>query len=314
MQEIDECIDQYLALSRSVFGIDNVMLSIPVGRDHCRFDEESLEAALKTVIKAKLGVENAPMSDRDDRPGFCPVFVVATEAQNAGAPTKLFRSYGFYRDECPIWQAARATSAAPTYFKPAFVDVPEPGGWYIDGGLKCNNPSAVALEEARNCWETVRRFCVVSIGTGRQRTVNFIENSIAKPLGASTGLRKMIDAAGERLSKIIPGATNASKISKIGPSILTLKAFAQELVTLSTNADDTHEEMLKIANSRDRQIHFSYYRFNIQRGMDTIGLEEWTKKSQIGALTRGYLQEKETQMAMAACVDNLVEPATVECM
>src|SRR5213079_2141007 len=92
----------------------------------------------------------------------CPVFVVATECQNADGPPKLFRSYGFYRDHVPIWQAARATSAAPTYFKPIFIQKPAPGGWYVDGGLKRNNPSVTALNEAQERWSNIKQFCIVS--------------------------------------------------------------------------------------------------------------------------------------------------------
>jgi hypothetical protein len=49
------------------------MLNIPVGQNYCRFNEETLETALKTVLKMKLGDENASMSDRNDRPRFCPI-------------------------------------------------------------------------------------------------------------------------------------------------------------------------------------------------------------------------------------------------
>jgi len=290
-------------------------LKIPVGANHCRFDEEPLQAVLKSVIKDKLGDENAAMANDEDRDGkFCPVFVVATEGQNADGPAKLFRSYGFYRDQCPIWQAARATSAAPTYFKPAFVDTPAPGGWYIDGGLKRNNPSYVALEEARNYWETTKHFCVVSIGTGQQRTVNFIGDSTEEPFADSPSfLDKVTEAAANTISKI-PGASTIQKIANIGPGILTLKAFAEELVRLSTSADDAHEEMLKLANPRHLEHQFPYHRFNVHKGMDRIGLEEWKEIHKLGALTRGYLEEKETQLAMARCVRNLVQPPEVERM
>ena len=148
--------------------------------DYCRFNEEPLVKALKEIIREYTGNENTSMADPNDQgPDFCPVFVVATEGQDAGGPVKLFRSYGFYKDPCPIWQAARATSAAPSYFPPAWVEVPDPGGWYIDGGLRRNNPSEVALSEARKYWKTVRRFCIVSIGTGIQKTVDFIEVSVS---------------------------------------------------------------------------------------------------------------------------------------
>jgi len=45
----------------------------------------------------------------------------------------------------PIWQAARATSAAPWYFDPIEVPTVTPNGvWhnrFVDGGLQANNPS-----------------------------------------------------------------------------------------------------------------------------------------------------------------------------
>src|SRR5271170_2151476 len=113
------------------------MKGISVGVDHCRFNEEPLVKALKDVISEVAGDEDTPIADpNEENPDYCPVFVVATEAQNASGRVKLFRSYGFYKDQCPIWQAARATSAAPSYFSPAWVDVPAPGGWYIDGGIR----------------------------------------------------------------------------------------------------------------------------------------------------------------------------------
>lgn len=205
-----------------------------------------------------------------------------------------------------------ATTAAPTYFNPAFVDVPAPGGWYIDGGLKRNNFSSVALDEARNYWETTKRFCIVSIGTGRQRTVNFIPNSIEGPQGNSSSFMDMVTEAASKTISNLPGANTIKKIANIGPGLLTLKAFAKELVLLSTSAEDMHEEMLKLANVRHYDHQFPYHRFNVQRGMDRIGLEESQELIQLAALTRGYLEEKETQISMAKCVSNLVEPPNIE--
>ena len=43
-----------------------------------------------------------------------------------------------------IWDAARATSAAPTYFRPHEVN----GHYYVDGGLVGSNPVLAALSEA----------------------------------------------------------------------------------------------------------------------------------------------------------------------
>jgi hypothetical protein len=63
---------------------------------------------LKDVIREITGDEDASMADPDDGnpEKSCPVFLVATEGQDASGPPKLFRSYGFNKDRCSIWQTA----------------------------------------------------------------------------------------------------------------------------------------------------------------------------------------------------------------
>ena len=62
--------------------------------------------------------------------------------------------------------AARATSAAPAYFKQF--------GNYIDGGLKANNPSMSALTRIHQYYsdhdkKNYKISCVVSLGCGKFR-------------------------------------------------------------------------------------------------------------------------------------------------
>ncbi len=48
-----------------------------------------------------------------------------------------------------VWEIARATSAAPTYFEPAFIDSENDCNFpLIDGGLVANNPAMCAFVEA----------------------------------------------------------------------------------------------------------------------------------------------------------------------
>jgi patatin-like phospholipase/acyl hydrolase len=68
-----------------------------------------------------------------------------------------------------LWQVARATSAAPTYFPPSRIDR---GGSLpylplVDGGVFANNPTACAFAEARRIYEKATEFLVVSLGTGQ---------------------------------------------------------------------------------------------------------------------------------------------------
>lgn len=66
-----------------------------------------------------------------------------------------------------IWEAARATSAAPTFFKRISIGPEGAKVGYIDAGLGYNNPIEQLLKEASDVFGTGRPLgCVVSIGTG----------------------------------------------------------------------------------------------------------------------------------------------------
>lgn len=94
-------------------------------------------------------------------------FVCVTN-KDVGKPFRLRN----YRDSwepgtgCTIWQAARATSAAPLYFPP--IRFGKPPTNYVDGGLSYNNPIRSLYDEAKQVWGRSRREikCIISIGTG----------------------------------------------------------------------------------------------------------------------------------------------------
>jgi predicted acylesterase/phospholipase RssA len=78
-----------------------------------------------------------------------------------------FRSYESSRDvidDCLIWEACRATSAAPTLFPPMMIGNPSIA--YVDGGLGYNNPIRPLMEEAAYIWPERKIGSIVSIGTG----------------------------------------------------------------------------------------------------------------------------------------------------
>ncbi|CAI7867710.1 unnamed protein product, partial [Closterium sp. NIES-54] len=61
-----------------------------------------------------------------------------------------------------LWQAIRASSAAPYYFDDFAVG---PHRWQ-DGAIFANNPTIVAVREARLLWPDLPLDCVVSLGCG----------------------------------------------------------------------------------------------------------------------------------------------------
>jgi patatin-like phospholipase/acyl hydrolase len=61
-----------------------------------------------------------------------------------------------------VWQAARTSSAAPTYFPPYVLHNNE----YIDGGVCMNNPTLAAILQAKKLGIPRKNIFCVSIGTG----------------------------------------------------------------------------------------------------------------------------------------------------
>ncbi len=90
------------------------------------------------------------------RVGSCitPCMVTAYDIEQRA--TRFIKSWR--GEEMALWEAARATSAAPTLFPPY--------GALIDGGVFINNPALSAYAAARRMWPEEPQL-VVSIGTGR---------------------------------------------------------------------------------------------------------------------------------------------------
>jgi Patatin-like phospholipase len=269
------------------------------------------------------------------------VFVVTTFGRIADGPLKLFRSYGFDRDETPIWQAARATSAAPAFFPPARVDIPAPAGWYLDGGLRANNPTGEAIVEGKSHWDT-RKCFIVSVGTGTQNPVDFIgkttiastsqrptiptqsddqesTNPESKPRKESL-VRGFIERAKTASHKVRVGigrptaivADKATELTRIPDGIKASLHIMNAIVNLSTSSDGTHIRVYQEATSKDESAQFPYFRFNVLRGMDDIGLEEWRKVEVMADVTRSYLQSPLVEDELKKCAGGLVNPTAFE--
>jgi predicted acylesterase/phospholipase RssA len=301
-----------MELSEEVFDVDQVIAgNIPTGDDQCRFDATVLENVIKRLIEEKLGNANASMADTassDSKP--CPTFVVATSAANAEGPPVLFRSYGcegFNANKCAIWEAARCTSAAPSFFRSMFVYVPAPGGWYVDGGLRHNNPAQLVLDEAALIWPSVKRFCLVSIGTGRQKNVEFVDieySSAPKADSSKNPIRSVLSR--------LPGSKLLGKVKNTPSGLGEVIKIGKACVAMSTSSDPVDDSVFKIANSRDPGHRFPYYRFNVEKGMESIGLAEWKAKVRMGELTAQYMRTGQGQLKRNTCVQDLWNPEAVE--
>jgi predicted acylesterase/phospholipase RssA len=167
--------------------------------------------------------------------------------------------------EATIWQAARATSAAPTFFAPVVIDDVR----YADGGTGYNNPADLALDEARNIWGDRPLGCLVSLGTG-------LEDSIRLGDGTEGGK-----------------GWKRTFIGKIAPKTNFDIEVAEFCVDLLTSSETVHRKLKKRAESLG--IVGSYFRFNVPQGMSQIRLDEWTKVEDIIASARDYMDNDEVE-------------------
>jgi patatin-like phospholipase/acyl hydrolase len=72
-----------------------------------------------------------------------------------------------------ICEAAKVTSAAPTFFSPIKIDLVP----YGDRGAGWNNPSREALNQANVIWPNRSIRCLISLGTGEEDPVQLLEGT-----------------------------------------------------------------------------------------------------------------------------------------
>ncbi|KAI0852479.1 FabD/lysophospholipase-like protein [Daldinia vernicosa] len=98
-----------------------------------------------------------------------------------------------YRD-VQIWEAARATTAAPSYFDPMVLTRGSHSRTFIDGAMGCNNPAKEVVDEAAALFGTDCVLgCLVSLGTGfsGEVTIGEAESGIKKTVGLINNLKKI---------------------------------------------------------------------------------------------------------------------------
>ncbi|KAJ7878262.1 FabD lysophospholipase-like protein, partial [Mycena leptocephala] len=112
------------------------------------------------------------------------LFVCTMNAANMSLPV-LFRTYNTTNNpamDCTIWQAGRATSAAPTFFKQIRIGPPGIEEAFVDGGMGQNNPIAALLLEAQVVFPDCQIACIISLGTGQPHTIKIPTPSLLKRL------------------------------------------------------------------------------------------------------------------------------------
>ncbi|KAK3376988.1 hypothetical protein B0T24DRAFT_665831 [Lasiosphaeria ovina] len=197
---VPEARKEYIQIAKEIFSVKTYL-------KNSKFDSRTLEKAVKSLLGRRLGNGEEKMLDRSK--SSCKVFVCAVPQQDVRSRNgpRLFRTYNIRNNptfNCTIWEACRATSAAPTYFDPIEIGEEWERETFVDAGLGYNNPIEQVLEEARLVFPRRRIACVVSIGTGLARVLKFPSSPRTNPLKLIEALKNMAtesDTTAERVQK-----------------------------------------------------------------------------------------------------------------
>lgn len=161
---LDQCETFYREMSENIFKADFWSSTPRLLMSHAYYDATVFE---KTLRKAFGNTNLMTLASEDNRPKLVAVSVNAHSVQPF-----LFRTYAHnprishcFEGTCKaeLWQAIRASSAAPGFFQEFKFD----SSILLDGGMLVNNCTGVAYTEARLLWPNEEIQCVVSVGSGK---------------------------------------------------------------------------------------------------------------------------------------------------
>ncbi|XP_004677002.1 PREDICTED: calcium-independent phospholipase A2-gamma isoform X2 [Condylura cristata] len=203
---LDQCEELYRKIGSDVFTQNIIVGTVKMSWSHAFYDSQTWENILKDRMGSSLMIETA-------RNPTCPKVAAVSTVVNRGITPKafVFRNYGHfpgisshYSGSCQykMWQAIRASSAAPGYFAEYALG----NDLHQDGGLLLNNPSALAMHECKCLWPDVPLECIVSLGTGRYESD--VRNNVTY-----TSLKT-------KLSNVINSATDTEEVHVMLDSLL----------------------------------------------------------------------------------------------
>lgn len=305
---VEECLNGYADMASRVFGkprIASYRFS-PLFWFCAKYSGNRLRDVVKDVVDEHLCNQEGYMLAMNKE--MCRTVVLAMKKNHNGHEmAHLFRTYDHLRragtsidrdyrnpmeqqgpaDSSLIWEVARATSAAPTYFDTIKIGEDE----YGDAGFGENNPSKRLFWEVShmNNNDNSANELSVSIGTGITRFSRFQKGSLKRLIG-------WINAA----KKVSTDCEQAHvEMQAITVSGQKYKYFRFNVPEKATDPDAEEESKWQHVKKRSRKW-FGHGGEPLDRGLGKIKLDEWKSKGwwrkestqeEIERITKEYLKD-----------------------
>lgn len=199
-------------------------------------------------------------------------FVCAASQKNETVVLRTFHSprdnrrLGYVR----IWEACRATSAAQGFFDPIAIPPGNGSELFTDGGIRANNPVKEVWSEACDIWAT--------------------DASVPQDVQLRARLKCLVSIGTGR-----PDLTTYST---------SLKGVMKVLTKIATDTEAIAEGFVR--DKPELVSESRYFRFNVERGLKGIGLDECDRLSDITSATAAYVDTHIVFSSLQSCAAALV--------
>ncbi|XP_046895885.1 calcium-independent phospholipase A2-gamma-like isoform X3 [Hypomesus transpacificus] len=275
---LEECEEMYRRFGSDVFRQNPLVGTMKMGWSHSYYSTETWEMILREKMGEKVLIKTA----RDE---LSPKVSAVSAVVNWGTSPKpfIFRNYNHSPGRLSryaggsgyqMWQAVRASSAAPGYFQefPLHSDI------HQDGGIILNNPCALAVHESRLLWPNQPFQCVLSLGTGR------FDNAKRGPT-TSTSLRA-------KISTLIYSATDTEGVHTLLDDLLAPDIYFRfnPMLSAEVSLDESRPGALDQLQA-DTQLYLGRNKPKLARLCLVLGAERTAV-----AQTKDWLSERAWEM------------------
>nr|XP_023649392.1 renin isoform X2 [Paramormyrops kingsleyae] len=257
---LDECEELYHRFGSEVFQQNALVGTMKMGFTHSYYDTETWERILREKLRDKVLIKTS-------REKLSPKVSAVSTVVNWGTGPKpfIFRNYNHNPSRISryagssgyqLWQAVRASSAAPGYFQ----EFPLHNDIHQDGGLILNNPSALAIHECRLLWPDQPFQCVLSLGTGRY-------DNTRRASATSTSLRA-------KISNLISSATDTEGVHMLLEDLLSDNVYFRfnPMLSAEVSLDECRPKALEQLQA-DTQLYLERNQHEMERLHCVLGAE-----------------------------------------